>query len=119
MVYPAWQYGHGMQSFRGPAMQKGYGLGGLFKGLARSFAPVLKRGLVTVGKKALKAGVEVLGDVASGEKVKDSIKKRAKKNVQEIFTINDSRKKVPISRKRIVRKKGLKARKRQKTDIFD
>jgi hypothetical protein len=37
--------------FRGPAMQKGYGVGGLFKGLARSFAPVLKRSRIAAGKK--------------------------------------------------------------------
>ena len=118
MVYPVWQYGNGIKSFRGPAMQKGYGLGELFKGLARSFAPVLKRGLVTVGKKALKTGVEVLSDVARGEKVKDSMKKRTKQNVQEIFSINDAQRKMPISRKRTIGKKGSKAQ-RLKRDIFN
>ena len=116
MTYPVWQ--PGMKSFRGPAMQKGYGLGGLFKGLARSFALVLKRSLITAGKKDLKTGVEVLGDVARGEKVKDSVKKRAKQNVQEIFTINDARKKATISRKRAIRRKGSKTKK-SRIDIFD
>jgi len=35
-----YQTGNGLKPFRGPAFQRGYGLGGFFKGLARSFAPV-------------------------------------------------------------------------------
>ena len=31
-------------------MQKGYGIGGLFKGLARSFAPLLKKVLLMLVK---------------------------------------------------------------------
>ena len=36
---------------RRSTIQRGYGLGGFLKGLARSFASVLKRELVRVGKK--------------------------------------------------------------------
>lgn len=107
-----------LKVFRGPAMQKGYGVGGLFKGLARSFAPVLKRGLVAAGKKALKTGVEVLNDVSQGKNIKKSIKNRAMENVQDIFSsIKASPKKKTTTRKRSLTKKGTKT-KRRKTDIF-
>ena len=117
---PVWQYGNGLKTFRGPAMQKGYGIGGLFKGLARSFAPVLKKGLINVGKRALKTGVDVLSDAAQGKNVKDSIKDRLKENVTDIFSsIKDSPKKKPVSRKRTISAKGSKKpNKRRKTDIF-
>lgn len=111
------QFGNGMKAFRGPAMQRGYGLGGLFKGLARSFAPVLKRGLITMGKKALKTGVEVLGDVAQGRNLKEALKNRTMQTVTE--SINDVRSKIPVSRKRTITKRRSQNVKRQKRDIFN
>ena len=120
--YPVWQYGNGgLRTFRGSAMQKGYGLGGFFKGLARSFAPVLKQGLIHVGKKALNTGVNVLGDVVNGRNVKEAVKSRAQESIQDIFSpINDSTQSKKISRKRTVKRRGPKTIKKKKTtDIFD
>ena len=120
LYYPTWQYGHGLKAFRGPTMQKGYGLGGLFKGLARSFAPVLKKGLINVGKKALKTGVDVLSDVAEGKNLKQSVKQRTKQTF--LNAINSSNSNQRVSRKRAAVKKGSlknKAKKSRKIDIFD
>ena len=66
-------------------MQKGYGLGGIFKGIMRSVAPKLKQGLAYVGKRALKTGLENLGDVAVGGDLNSSLKKRARQNLGENF----------------------------------
>ena len=52
--------GGGLPAFLGPTLQRGHGIGGIFKGLARSFAPVLKRGITAVGKRALKTGMDAL-----------------------------------------------------------
>ena len=48
-------------------MQKGYGLGGIFKCIMRSEALKLKQGLAYVGKTAWKTGLESLEDVAAGQ----------------------------------------------------
>ena len=66
-------------------MQKGYGLGGIFKGFMKSVAPKLKQDLAYVGKRALKTGLESLGDVAAGGDLKSSLKRRARENLHEIF----------------------------------
>ena len=79
------QHGAGLPVFRGSAIQKGYGLGGLFRGLLQTAAPVLKQGLISVGKSAMKAGVETLSDVARGENVKSALKIHAKQNLKEMM----------------------------------
>ena len=85
--YPIWQYGNGgLRTFRGSAMPKGYGLGGLFKGLARSFAPALNQGLIHVEKKALSTGVNVLSDVANGRNIKEAVKSQAQESIQDILS---------------------------------
>jgi uncharacterized protein YidB (DUF937 family) len=63
----AWQRGSG---------QVGYGIGGLFKSLARTIMPMVKSGAKTLGKAALNTGANVLGDVLSGKNVKEAAKSR-------------------------------------------
>ena len=129
---PTYQYGYGLDVFKGPVLQRGYGLGGFFKGLSRTFAPVVKRGLVSAGKKALETGVEVLGDVVRGKNVKQAIRSRVKENAKELFqsaikdvtqgkTFSSTRKpaRVKTSRKRTnLSPAGTSRRKKQKPDIF-
>lgn len=55
----------------------GYGLGGLFRSIARSIMPMAKSGAKSLGKIALKSGTNFLGDVLSGKNVKESAKARA------------------------------------------
>ena len=69
-------YGGGLPVFIGG--QRGRGIGGIFNGLARMIIPVLKRTGKTVLKEGLRSGVDVLGDIVSGQNVKSSFKKRAK-----------------------------------------
>ena len=57
-------------------LQRGYGLGSIFKSVARSAMPSLKE----IGKSALTTGLEVLQDVAKGENIKTAAKKRLKEN---------------------------------------
>ena len=80
-----YQTGSGLYTFRGGVVQKGYVLGGIFKGFMRGVAPKLKQGLVNVGKRSLKTGFESLGDVAAGGDLKSSLKMRARQNLDEIF----------------------------------
>ena len=84
-------------------MQKGYGLGGIFKCIMRSVATKLKQGFPYVRKRALKTGLESLGDVAAGGNLKSSLKRRARRNLDEIFNT-----KVPIKRKVAEKKISIK-----------
>ena len=72
------QHGGRVLVFRGAPLQRGHGLGGLFKTLfrvaipaIRRAAPIVKRAAVRVGKaatkRAVKAGTQVLKDVASNK----------------------------------------------------
>ena len=75
-------------------MQKGYRLGGIFKGIIRSIDPKLKQGLAYAGMRALKTGLESLGDVAAWRDIKSSLNGRARQKCGEIFNM-----KVPIKTK--------------------
>lgn len=84
------QYGRGRVTvFRGAPLQRGHGLGGLFKTLfrvavpiLRRAAPIVKRVVVQAGKsvakRTFKAGARVLKDVATKQStLKDALKQRA------------------------------------------
>ena len=70
-----------MPVFRGSAWQQGYGLGGLFRSVARAVMPMVKSGAKALGKIALNAGANLLGDVASGKNLKEAAKARGKEAV--------------------------------------
>ena len=70
------QRGGNVPFSRGPVLQRGYGLGSIFKSVPRSVMPSFKE----IGKSALTTGLEVLQDVTKGENVKAEAKKRLKEN---------------------------------------
>lgn len=74
--YYVQQSGSGIPFFAGSRGQKGHGLGSLLGGLFRSAFPMIKRGLATFGKQALRTGLEIANDVVEGEDVKSSAKRR-------------------------------------------
>lgn len=74
--YP--QSGGSMNVFAGTRYQKGYGLGNILSGLFRSAVPLLKKGAVSLGKTALKTGLNVVKDGLEGKNIKRSIKQNFK-----------------------------------------
>ena len=70
------QSGNGLPVFQGSRGQRGHGLGSMLSGLFRSTVPMIKRGLATFGKHALKTGLEIAGDVTEGKSFKDSARER-------------------------------------------
>ena len=62
-----WQVGHG---------QMGYGLGGLFRSVARSVVPMIKSGAKTLGNIALSSGTKLLGDILAVKNVKKAARSR-------------------------------------------
>lgn len=64
--------------FRGTRIQRGYGIGGLFRGLFKSvkpllksgvktFTPLLKKGVKSVGKQAFHSGMNLASDLLKGK----------------------------------------------------
>lgn len=78
----AFQRGYGMRIYRGRALQRGYGIGGLFKNAFRMAVPLLKKVGKTMGKRVLKAGAGALSDITDGANVKESLKKHAKEIIR-------------------------------------
>ena len=70
------QRGGNVPFYRGPVLQRGYGLESIFRNVARSVKPSLKE----IGKSALTTGLEVLQDMAKGENIKTAAKKRLKES---------------------------------------
>ena len=77
------QQGRGMGVFRGSPWQMGhsqvgYGLGGLFRSVARSVMPIVKSGAKSLGNIALNSGASLLGDVLAGKNLKEAAKTQAR-----------------------------------------
>ncbi|GFV91505.1 uncharacterized protein F54H12.2 [Trichonephila clavipes] len=64
------QIGSGLTHYKGINFQKGFGIGGIFRGLFRAALPFLVKGGKTIGKEVLTTGSRVASDVLSGENFK-------------------------------------------------
>lgn len=60
--------------------QRGYGIGGVFAKMFRKAAPLVLKGVKTIGKEALRTGSSVLTDVLDGENLGESLKNRSKES---------------------------------------
>ena len=58
--YYASQVGGALPYFTGARVQRGHGFGSLFSGLLRTVAPLIKRGPVALGKRALATGAQAM-----------------------------------------------------------
>lgn len=98
--------------YGGVRVQRGHGLGNILGGLFRASIPLLKTGAKAIGKKALQTGVKVANDVAMGNNLKQSLKRRAIESVGLT---------APPSKKRTKSRAPARGRKRSpkvKGDIF-
>ena len=117
------QSGNGIPVFSGGRGQRGHGLGSLLGGLFRSAMPMIKRGLATFGKHALKTGLEIANDVASGESVKQSAKRRIPQSIKRFAASHNVINQTGSGRKRTKRRKKSRSSKRSNkrrkfNDIF-
>ena len=93
--------------FRGSFHQKGYGLGST---IFKNVLPFLKKGLATVGKKALNVGAKALDDIAENNtSVKDAFKNQLH---QEYRTLTKGIKRSRSSNSVSARKPSAKKRRR-------
>ena len=59
------------------SLQRGHGIGGLFRGLMRAATPIVKSSLLKAGQKALNMGVDVLKDIQQNDaSVKEVVLKK-------------------------------------------
>lgn len=68
------QRGGGLGVYSGSMIQRGYGIGGLFRGLASTLLPLLPK----VGKIVAKTALGVASDKLAGVPLSTSLKKRGK-----------------------------------------
>ena len=72
-----------MRVFRSQqSMQRGYGIGGLFRGLIRTVKPLMKKGLLSAGRKALNVGANALSDMQDNNV---TLKKALQKQIRSTF----------------------------------
>ena len=128
--------GNGMPYFAGSRGQRGHGLGSLLGGLFRSAMPMIKRGLAAFGKHALRTGLTIANDVAEGESVKASARRRIPESIKRMAGFPQQRgsgiasiggggggrrrttkRKRPRASAKSTAKKG-KGKKKRKLDIF-
>ena len=84
-VNQAKQRGGNLPAFHGGYAQQGYGLGSMLRGLFRWALPHVSAGAQSLGRQALKGGLAVAQDVASGQNLKQSFKKRAQETGQAVM----------------------------------
>ena len=77
------QRGGNIAGYRGARMQRGYGIGCIFKSLARYAIPLFKQGAKVVGKRALQAATEIGQDVLQGKNVRESVETQGGKVVKD------------------------------------
>jgi hypothetical protein len=77
------QRGGNIAGYRGERMQRGYGIGGIFKNLARYAIPLFKQGAKVVGKRALQAATEIVQAVLQGKHVRESVETHGGKVVKD------------------------------------
>jgi hypothetical protein len=69
--------------YRGARTQRRYGIGRIFKSLARYTIPLFKQSAKVVGKRALQAAAEVGQDVLQGKSVRESVKIHGREVVKD------------------------------------
>ena len=79
------QAGRGYPVYVGTRYQRGHGLGSIFGSLFKSAVPLLKRGAKTLGREALKTGLNLASDVMEGQNVTQAAKSRLKSTGQSLL----------------------------------
>jgi hypothetical protein len=77
------QHGGNIARYRGARFQRGYGIGGVFKSLARYASPLFQQGAKVVGKRALQAATKVGQDVLQGKNVRESANTHGREIVKD------------------------------------
>ena len=121
--YYAQQVGGALPYFAGARVQRGHGFGSLFGGLLRSVAPLIKRGALALGNRALKTGAQIAGDLLSGDNIRTAAKRRTKTAGRDLLqsllaTSSPPGKRAAPSRQRRPVKRAARRRRIAEADVF-
>lgn len=108
------QSGSGIPFFQGAASQRGHGLGSILSGLFRNVWPMLRSGLHSFGKHAVKTGLNIANDVVDGNSVKGSAERRIPEGIKTFVSSQFNQSGRGKRRKRA----GKRTLKKVKRDIF-
>ncbi len=79
-----------MEAFKGAKIQRGHGLGNVFKIIARVawplLKPILSKGAKKVGKTVFRAGKDIADDVLKGDHIKRAAKRRMKQGLDALLS---------------------------------
>ena len=104
------QSGSGIPVYSGTIMQRGYGVGGLFRRLASGLLPLLPR----IGKAVASTALGVVSDKMRGVPLSEALKKRGLEAGKKLLF---NRK--PAKRKKTVKRRTRTVNKRiRKSDVF-
>lgn len=119
--------------FSGAKTQVGYGLGGIFGSLLKAALPVIKKGALSLGKTALKTGINVARDGLEGRNIRHSLGNNFKTAGKDILAnsltgvnnllLNNRHKRKRQRKNRVTSHKSSKRRRSskniKKSDIFN
>ena len=71
--------------FAGRRYQRRYGLGSICGGLFKAALPLLKKGAKTLGREALKTGLNIGEDVVQGRNIKQAAESRLKSTGENLL----------------------------------
>lgn len=101
------QTGSGIPVYSGTTLQRGYGIGGFFRGLANGVIPLLPK----IGKTLAKVAMDVASDKMTGVPLSKAIKKRG---------LQAGKRLLMGSTKKTYKKQPTKKRRRSRSvDVFD
>lgn len=117
------QGGNGLPYYKGISLQRGSGLGGIFKSMYRMVLPLFKSGARALGKQALKSGIDIANDYVQGKDLKTASEQRAREAAKiltdkastKVKTMIGGNKRKRVKKKLLIRKKY---RKQYTPDIF-
>lgn len=117
--------GGSMPVFRGARMQRGYGLGGILKGLFKSALPIFKQSGKVIGKRALQSGINIAQYVMKGNRLGSASTAELKRITNQMKpTGRLGKKKISTTHKKKNKRRSTiipnKTKKRKRSpDIFD
>ena len=116
-----------MPYFSGASFQHGYGLGRIFRSIAKTVMPLVKSGAKALGKDALKSGMAFASDVVAGKNVKQAAIDRAKSAGSNLFQAAKQKARsnlfhepgvTPVKRKKKAPARVHKKKRKKHNDIF-
>ena len=115
------QVGMALPYFAGARVQRGRGFGSLFSGLLRSVAPLIRRGDVALGNRALTTGAPIASDVVAGQNVKKAAKRRATaagRDLMQSLLNTPPGKQVKRIERAAPRRRVISTKRRPRSDVF-